>query len=205
MPEYDYVKITSPPRFQRSQSFSHHHHHHHRPRHARARCPENCACVSVDHWNDAVERERSLKDELRIVCQENQRLQSSKRGLQAEVDQLRGHLSHDGDAAAKLRRRVAALKAEVEAKDAALRELQKEKEVADIRVRELSVTVSNQGAELTQLEDDAVRMRRAHQKDQYDLGVRIDEARRAWGMVSDLQRRLRDCRLFPWRPGYGFA
>ncbi|TGJ82869.1 hypothetical protein E0Z10_g5892 [Xylaria hypoxylon] len=204
MAEYDYIKISASgnPRFVRSQSFSHHH----RPRYTpRVRCPENCACVSVEAWNELIERERktlsdnetlvrenrTLKTDYRAINQENRRLQGSNRDLQAQIGQ---HYSRDEDTAAKLRRRIVALKAEVDGHSVALHDLKKEKEVGDIRIRELSQTVSAQGVEITQLEDDVVRMHRLHKKDQHDLGVRTEEVRQAWGFVTDLRRQLRKCR-----------
>ncbi|KAI0423598.1 hypothetical protein F5Y09DRAFT_207356 [Xylaria sp. FL1042] len=213
MAEYDYIKFTSVPRFMRSQSF----HHHHRPRRT-TRCREDCACVSVEDWNDMVERERTaratseslardkraLKDDVRVLYHENQHLKTSKRELQDEVDQLRGHVCRDDDVV-KYRRRNAALHAEVTDKEVKLHDLRKEKEHLETRVRELSQTVSDQGAEITQLQDEIARLKRVHKKDQHDLGVRIEEVREAWSLVSDLQRRLRDCRPFPFRPRYSFA
>ncbi|KAI1352866.1 hypothetical protein F5Y01DRAFT_278870 [Xylaria sp. FL0043] len=215
MPEYDYIKFTSTsPRFVRSQSF----HHHHRPRqHARTgtRCREDCACVSVEDWNDMVERERSarstneslardnrtLKADLRAVYADNQRLQSAKRELQDEVDALR----RDDDVVSKFRRRMAALKAELDGKDLALQQLSKDKELADIRVRELSQTVSDQGAEIAKLEDDNALLKKIHKRDQHNLGVQTEKTNEAWSMVSELQRRLSDCRPFRFRPRYSFT
>ncbi|KAI3323832.1 hypothetical protein HD806DRAFT_495723 [Xylariaceae sp. AK1471] len=220
MPKYDYVTISTSnrPQFGRSQSFSHHHHH---PRHhIRPRCPDNCACVSTEDWTTLVERERStrsanetltrdnrtLKSDLRASHQENRALQDCNRGLQDELDQLRRHHSRDEDIVTRFRRRMAALKAEVDSKDHALHELQKEKDLADIRVRELSQTVSNQVAEITQLEDDNSVLSRVHKKDQHDLGVRTEEAREAWSLVSDLRRQLRKYHNpLPLRHRYAFA
>ncbi|KAI0452907.1 hypothetical protein F5B21DRAFT_505815 [Xylaria acuta] len=218
MPEYDYIKISTAgePRFVRSHSFSHHH----RPRHIRTRCPENCACVSLEEWNNLVERERStrsasetltrenriLKTDIHTILKDNRRLQGSNRDLQVEIDQLKGHYAHDEDNAVKSRRRIAALKAEIDNKDVALHDLKKDKDLADIRVRELSQTVTDQSAELSRLEDEIALLNRIHKKDQHDLGVRTEEVREAWSLVRDLQRQLRKWRdPFPFRRRYDFA
>ncbi|KAI1165924.1 hypothetical protein F5B18DRAFT_135439 [Nemania serpens] len=205
MPEYDYIKISTSglPRFVRSQSFSHHH----RPRHFRAtRCPDNCACVTLDDWTALVERERTthaanrtLKNDLRAAYDETRRLQD-------EVAQLKGRSSREEDVAAKFRRRLAELKAEVDDKEHALHDLRKAKDLADIRVRELTQTVTNQGVEVSQLADDVERLGRALKKDQHDLGVRTEEAREAWSLVSELRRQLRRCRdPLAFRRRYDFA
>ncbi|RYC56697.1 hypothetical protein CHU98_g9508 [Xylaria longipes] len=218
MPDYEHIKISTSgePRFVRSHSFSHHH----RPHYIRPRCPENCACVTLEEWNNLVERERStraanesltrenrtLKSDTHAVHKDNRRLQASNRELQDEIDQLKAHHSRDEDNTAKFRRRMAAMKAEVENKDLALLDLKKDKDLADIRVRELSQTVTDQSMEITQLKDDVVLYRRIHKKDQYDLGVRTEEVSEAWSLVRDLQRRLRKCRdPFPFRRRYDFA
>jgi chromosome segregation ATPase len=219
MPEYDYFKISTSawPPFERSRSFSHHHHHQHQhPRHhIRSRCPDNCARVSTDEWNLSIERERSvrttnetltrenrtLKSDLRASHQENRRLKDCNRNLQDELDELKRHHSRDDN----FRRRMAALKAEVDSKDHALHELQKEKNFADIRVRELSQTVTDQAREITQLEDDTALLGQAHKKDQRDLGARTQEVREAWSLIEDLRRQLRKCRdPLPFRRRYGF-
>ncbi|KAI0415524.1 hypothetical protein F5X98DRAFT_213262 [Xylaria grammica] len=206
MPEYDRIKIstTEYPRVLRSQSFSHHY----RPHRTRARCPENCACVTVDAWNDLVEGERmtlenneslkrenrSLKTDYRVIYQDNRRLQGSNRDLQAEVDQLKGRYTRDEDSTPKLRRRVAALKAERDGKDLALDELKeenkllrREKEIADTRVRELTQTVKDEGTRIDQLRDDMARVHQIRKQDQEDIKY-------AWGLVDKLQRRLREYR-----------
>ncbi|KAI8955139.1 hypothetical protein F4801DRAFT_376505 [Xylaria longipes] len=218
MPDYERIKISTSgePRFVRSHSFSHHH----RPHYIRPRCPENCACVTLEEWNNLVERERStraanesltrenrtFKSDTHAVHKDNRRLQASNRELQDEIDQLKAHHSRDEDNTAKFRRRMAAMKAEVENKDLALLDLKKDKDLADIRVRELSQTVTDQSMEITQLKDDVVLYRRIHKKDQYDLGVRTEEVSEAWSLVRDLQRRLRKCRdPFPFRRRYDFA
>ncbi|KAI0465633.1 hypothetical protein F4859DRAFT_375367 [Xylaria cf. heliscus] len=218
MPEYDYIKISTSgePRFVRSHSFSHHH----RPRHIRSRCPDNCACVSLDEWNSLIERERSarsandsllrenrsLKSELHTTYKENRRLQGNNRGLQGEAEELKGHISRDENNAAKLHRKIAALKAEVDSKDLALHDLKKDKDIADIRVRELSQTVTDQSTETARLEDEVALLNRMRKKDQYDLGVRTEEVREAWSLVRDLQRQLRKCcDPFSFRRRYDFA
>ncbi|KAI1197069.1 hypothetical protein F5X97DRAFT_194518 [Nemania serpens] len=218
MPEYDYFKFSTSglPRFVRSQSFSHNHNHHHRPRHSRAaaRCPDNCACVTLDDWTALSERERlahaaseklardnrSLKSDLRAAYDETRRLQD-------EVAQLRGRASRDEDvAAAKFRRRLAELKAEVDDKERALRDLGRAKDLADVRVRELTQTVTDQGVEVSQLADDVERLGRALKKDQLELGVRKEEAREAWSLVNELRRQLRRCRdPLAFRRRYDFA
>ncbi|KAI1754813.1 hypothetical protein F4782DRAFT_528172 [Xylaria castorea] len=218
MPDYDYIKIATSgePRFARSHSFSHHH----RPRHTRPRCPDNCACVSLEEWNSQVERERStrsanetltrenrtLKSDIHATIKENRRLQGINRDLQDEVDQLKAHHSRDENNAAKFRRRMEALKAEIESKDVALHELKKDRDLADIRVRELSQTVTDQSTEVTQLKDEIHLLRRIHKKDQHDLGVRTEEVREAWSLVRELQRQLRKWHdPFRFRRRYDFA
>ncbi|KAI0403423.1 hypothetical protein F4802DRAFT_571325 [Xylaria palmicola] len=225
LPEYDHVKITAPGRshFVRSHSFSHHH----RPRFGWTRCPEDCARVSLGEWNDLIERERgarsadeslarenrTLKSDLRTMYQETRRLDGRNRELQAEVNELRAHYHHyphyhhprdDGDdddvAAARFRRRVAALRAEVDGKERALRDLRKEKELVDVRVRELTQTVTDQGAEISQLAEDVERLRRSRKKDRHELGVRAEAVREAWSLVDDLRRQLRRYRDSPFPP-----
>ncbi|KAI1184946.1 hypothetical protein F5B17DRAFT_58028 [Nemania serpens] len=218
MPEYDYIKISTSglPRFVRSQSFSHHHHHHnHHPRHhARAtRCPDDCACVTLDDWTALVERERTAHAANEKLARENRSLKSDLRAaydetrrLQDEVAQLKGRSSREEDIAAKFRRRLAELKAELDDKEHALHDIRKAKDLADIRVRELTQTVTNQGVEVSQLADDVERLGRALKKDQHDLGVRTEEAREAWSLVSELRRQLRRCRdPLAFRRRYDFA
>ncbi|KAI0503246.1 hypothetical protein F5B22DRAFT_558971 [Xylaria bambusicola] len=190
MPEYEYVR-RSPSPFIRSRSFSYQT----RPRHCRLRCPENCACVSVEEWNELAINERTaresadnLRTELRATSRENNRLQATKRELQAELEQLRGH----GDAVAKFKRRMAKLAAEVEG-------LRKEKEVADIRIREISQTVTDKNLEIDQLQEENRQLARIHKRDK-------QETREAWKLVTDLQRRLHDCRhVFGFPRPYGYA
>ncbi|KAI0860243.1 hypothetical protein F4860DRAFT_479751 [Xylaria cubensis] len=218
MPDYDYIKVSTSgePRFARSHSFSHHH----RPRHFRPRCPDNCACVSLEDWNSLVERERNtrsanetltrenqtLKTDIRATIKENRRLQGINRDQHDEIESLKAHHLREEDNVGKFRRRMAALKAEIDSKDVALHELKKDKEIADIRVRELSQTVTDQSTEVTQLKDEISLLRRIHNKDQYDLGVRTEEVREAWSLVRDLQRQLRKCRdPFSFRRRWDFA
>ncbi|KAK5634255.1 hypothetical protein RRF57_009969 [Xylaria bambusicola] len=191
MPEYEYIR-RSPTPLVRPRSFSYQS----RPRHCRLRCPENCACVSVGEWNDLAMGERTareaadaLRTELRATSRENMRLQASRRELQAELEQLRaGH----GDAGAKFRRRVAKLAAEVD-------DLRREKEVADIRIREISQTVTDKNLEIDQLQEENRQLARIHKRDKQD-------AREAWTLVGELQRRLRDCRhVFGFPRPYGYA
>ncbi|KAI1305432.1 hypothetical protein F5Y03DRAFT_151875 [Xylaria venustula] len=182
MPEYDYVRYTTS-RPMRSQSFSQHHN----ARHTRPRCRENCACVSIDDWNDMVERERTARQTIEALTRDKRK----KQLLQAEVDELRG--------IDKLQRRtIADLETE-------LRKETKEKDHLDKRVREMSQTVSDQGDEIAQLEDEVERLRRAHKKDKRELGEQTERAREAWSVVSDLRRQLRDFHPFSFRPRYSFA
>ncbi|KAI0543829.1 hypothetical protein F4679DRAFT_79819 [Xylaria curta] len=217
MPDYDYIKVsTGEARFPRSHSFSHHH----RPRHFRPRCPDNCACVTLEDWNNLVERERStrstndtltrenqtLKTDIRATIKENRRLQAINRDQHEEIDQLKAHHLRDEDIAGKFRRKMTALNAEIHNKDVALHELKKDKDIADIRVRELSQTVTDQSTEVTQLKDEISLLRRIQKKDQHDLGVRTEEVREAWSLVRDLQRQLRKCRdPFSFRRRWDFA
>jgi chromosome segregation ATPase len=221
MPGYDYIKIStsSHPHFVRSQSFSHHH----RPRqHIRVRCPDNCASVPAEDWSNLVERERnarsandtltrenrSLKSDLRAAVQENRRLQDRNQELQDTVEQLTRHHSRDDNITAKLRRRLADFKAEVNDKDHIIHELKKEKDLADIRVRELSHTVSCQATEITQLDDEVKALNHIHKKEQHELGVRTEKVKEAWSLIDDLRRQLslHKCREhIPLRRRYGFA
>ncbi|KAI1110639.1 hypothetical protein F5Y14DRAFT_454836 [Nemania sp. NC0429] len=194
MPEYDYIKISTSglPRFVRSQSFSHHHHHN-RPRHyqSKTRCPDNCACVTLDDWTSLVERERTAHAASKELARENRAL---KNDLRAAYDQLKsGRSSREEELAAKFRRRLAELKAEAaDDKERALHDLRKAKDLADVRVRELTQTVTDQGVEVSQLAD--------------DLGVKAEEARRAWSLVTDLRRQLHRCRdPLGFRRRYDFA
>ncbi|KAI1170314.1 hypothetical protein F4777DRAFT_569622 [Nemania sp. FL0916] len=204
MPEYDYFKISTSgrPHFARSRSFSHHHRprHSHTHTHARTQCPENCACVTLEDWNALLEDNRTLKADLRGVSVELQRARE-------EGERLRKtHGLHDEEFAARFRRRIAGLKAEVDNKELELRDLGKAKDHADVRVRELSQTVSDQAGEIATLEDSLARLGRAHQKDQHALGVRTEEAREAWSLVGELRRQLRKCRdPLPFRRRYDFA
>ncbi|KAI1428901.1 hypothetical protein F5Y12DRAFT_640019 [Xylaria sp. FL1777] len=214
MTDYDYIEITSGPRYVRS------HRYHHGQRQYRARHPENCARVTVDEWNDVVDRERtarsthdtlkrhnhSLKADLTAIFDENQRLRSSRRDLQSEVEKLRvsytSRVDDDTNLSARLRRRMTDLRAEVDTRDLALRDLRREKDFADRRVRIMSRTITDQGAELTHLEDELARMKRIHKRDRRDLGVQTEAARDAWGFAGGLQRRLSDYRSFPFRSWY---
>ncbi|KAI0534777.1 hypothetical protein GGR58DRAFT_504953 [Xylaria digitata] len=201
MHEYDYYEFSlsgSPRRYTRSQSFSHHN----QPRRTRIRCPEACAGISVDTYNDLYSRERkavshneslmrenkSLKNDYRVVYQQN-------RDLRVELNQLKGRYSLDEDTLPKLRRRITGLKADLDSRELTLRDLREQKDLADTRIRTLSETVSRQGAEITGLGDDVARLRRIHKRDQRDLGE-------AWNLVHDLKRQVK-CREPLYFPRYG--
>ncbi|KAF2967362.1 hypothetical protein GQX73_g6194 [Xylaria multiplex] len=189
MPEYDYYEFSlsgSPRRYTRSQSFSYHN----QPRSTRLRCPENCAAISVDTYNDLYGRERkavshnesllrenrTLKNDYRVVYQQNQ-------DLRGELNDLKGRYSRDDNILPKLRRRITSLKEDLDIKELTLRDLRLEKDRADIRIRTLTGTVRRQNDEISGLGDDLACLRRTHKKDQHDLGVRDEEVKR-------LRRRL---------------
>ncbi|KAI0113668.1 hypothetical protein GGR51DRAFT_20311 [Nemania sp. FL0031] len=197
MPLYDYVEIST--ERPRRSSFSHYH----RPRHVRPRCPDNCARVSLDEYNSSVENERTLRALNQKLTDENNYLRTGNQELQDKVNHLRVYHSRDE----KHRRRIESLRAEVENKERALRSLEREKELADIRVRELSQTVTDQGLEINALEDKLERSKRIHKQDQNELGVRNEELREAWSLVKDLRRQLHRCRepFSSFRSRYDFG
>ncbi|KAI1123500.1 hypothetical protein F5Y10DRAFT_51892 [Nemania abortiva] len=201
MPSYEYVEIPTAGH-SRSRSFSYY-----RPlHHVRPRCPDNCARVSLDDYNILVESERNARVANDRLARENRRLQVSNQDLQDRVDQSRGHHSREE----KMRRKIEVLRLELEAKDLELRDLKKEKDLADIRVRELSQTVTDQNLEIDRLEDEIRSLKHVHKKDKHALGERLGERTEQWrqarALVEDLQRQLQRYRepFFSRRP-YGFG
>ncbi|GAP83899.1 hypothetical protein SAMD00023353_0503180 [Rosellinia necatrix] len=158
----------------RSRSFSYHH----RPSRnsGRPSCHDNCASVTFDEWSDLVERERRARAA-------NERLTRENRALLASAS------SRDKEKA-RLQAEGRGLRADLDARDAALRALRHDKGIADIRVRELTVTVNNQDREAQKLRDDLDRLDRLRKIDQR-------AARDAWARAEDLQHQLRASREPP--------
>ncbi|RYP66274.1 hypothetical protein DL770_008833 [Monosporascus sp. CRB-9-2] len=161
MPSYYFTDVKSRPsreyEFVRSKSFSfgHREHHHHHDRHHYRRvhiCPKNCAGISFDEWNAVVRENRSLstlnesttrqneslKCDLRNAKEEIHRLNAANKLLSEENEQLRCSLSHDGENAEKFRRRVAAMKIELEKKDHTIYHLEDENTSLAAKIRELN-------------------------------------------------------------------
>ncbi|EMR68194.1 hypothetical protein MGN70_001656 [Eutypa lata] len=160
MPSYYYgpevrIRSTRPSKkyeFVRSKSFSYghrdhhdrHHHHHHRVQ----VCPENCAGVTYDEWDAVLRDNRKISARYENTTRENQTLKNDLQNASAftqqlsdENQQLRYSLSHDSgsdDKVDKFRRRVAAMKAEVEKKDHTIYHLEKENASLIARVQELA-------------------------------------------------------------------
>ncbi|KAI0205557.1 hypothetical protein F4808DRAFT_237920 [Astrocystis sublimbata] len=174
MADYGRIKITTyEPQYMRSHSFSHRH----RPHRTRLRCPENCACVGIEEWDDLVVREQSaraandrLMRENRVLKRENQRL----------LDQLP---SREDEIASKFRRKIIGLKTDLERKDSVLHGLEKDGDLANRRIRELTKTVKDQSDENTQLQDRIDALDSHRRKDQSAL-------KEALARVHDLQRQL---------------
>ncbi|KAI6085601.1 hypothetical protein F4821DRAFT_146031 [Hypoxylon rubiginosum] len=171
---FEYRIKTSPTgrqQFVRSQSFSHHrdHDHHHR-HHYRTRCFDNCAGISLDQWNtlcnqnttlikdnDALTRENeTLKSDLQATTQENGRLLAYNQQMIDEIEGLRRSHSHDGENSERFRRRVAALKTEVEKKDREIHRLEKENDTFAKRVRVLTQTVSDHARRIADMTTDLI-------------------------------------------------
>lgn len=154
--------------FVRSKSFSYghrdHHDRHHRRHHHHHNllrgCPDNCAGVTYDEWDVVMRENRKNYTRSENTARENQTLKSDLQGakdeihrshvlnqqLSDDIEQLRYSLSHDGggggggDSATieKFRRRVAAMKGELEKKDLTIYELEKENASLAARIRELT-------------------------------------------------------------------
>ncbi|CAJ2511304.1 Uu.00g069290.m01.CDS01 [Anthostomella pinea] len=162
MPEFVRVTPSGQRQFVRSQSFSHHQHHS-RP-HYRPRCPDNCACVTIEQWdnlcdqnrnflsvNETLTREnRTLKSDLQALNQEVHRLRVFNQQIIDEVQELKRHPT-DEDNVGRYRRRVAELKTEVSGKDHDIRRLEKENGNFKIRVRTLTETVTGKDREIEKL------------------------------------------------------
>ncbi|KAI2632176.1 hypothetical protein GGR54DRAFT_634943 [Hypoxylon sp. NC1633] len=168
---FEYRVRTSPSGrqlFERSYSFSHnhdHHDHHHHRHHHRTRCFDNCAGISLEQWNslcqqnkdfiasnDVLTREnQTLKSDLQVTAQENHRLIASNNQMIDEIESLRRSHSHDGENTDKFRRRITALRTEVEHKDRELRHLEKENATLSTRVGVLSQTIKDQARRISDL------------------------------------------------------
>ncbi|KAI1358138.1 hypothetical protein F5Y08DRAFT_126633 [Xylaria arbuscula] len=198
MPEYEYIRRTPSPRFIRSHSFSYQT----RPRFCRLRCPENCACVSLDDWNELSQRERSAREKvekLRGAHAENRRLKQQLEELSSS------HRLRDTEEGVKARRRMTALRADLENKNVELHDLRRDKEVADIRVREISQTLTDKNMEIDDLTEKNRQLARANRGYKHDLEARAKEARNAWDIVGELRRQLRGFQHpFSFR-SYGYA
>lgn len=101
---YDYVEITTSPRFGRSRTFTHHHH----PPSSRPRCPPTCASITLETWNTHLEHQRQTRSE-------NRTLRTSSHRHQADLDAQRARYVAEED---KLKRRAALLREEIEVREA---------------------------------------------------------------------------------------
>ena len=192
---YEYVRRVPSPRFTRSRSFSYHT----RPRFSspsssssscRLPCPDSCACVTIDDWNDLSQRERESRERADKLRHDNRRLKEDLAALRDDTH----------------RRRVTVLRAELENRNIELEDLRREREVADIRVREISQTLTEKNLEIDALSEKNRLLIRANKHYKHDLEVRGKEARDAWDIVGELQRRLDGFRHHPFSfRSYGYA
>ncbi|KAI1403525.1 hypothetical protein F4819DRAFT_484600 [Hypoxylon fuscum] len=181
--------------FVRSQSFSHHHDHHHHRHHFRTRCFDNCAGISLEQWNSLCEQEKTLiasndtltrenqtlKGDLQASTQENTRLLAYNQQLADEVDGLRRSHSHDGENTERFRRRVAALRTEVESKDREVHRLERDNDTLATRVRVLSQTVSDHARRIADMSAKLVNWQKRADDFQSlweDMSSRYEKARR---------------------------
>ncbi|KAI0837447.1 hypothetical protein F5Y06DRAFT_297776 [Hypoxylon sp. FL0890] len=186
--------------FVRSSSFHDHHHHHHR-HHFRTRCFDTCAGISLEQWNSLCEQNKafiasnealtrenqSLKDDLEASTQENSTLTSYNKELLDEVVSLRRSHSHDSETTERFRRRIAALRTELDNQDREIGRLDKENKTLATRVRVLTETVSGS----YNWEREAERLRGLLEKTRRMLSARNRELNESEAIVEDQRRRLR--------------
>ncbi|KAI2773694.1 hypothetical protein F4815DRAFT_450250 [Daldinia loculata] len=156
---FEYCIRSCPPgrqQFTRSHSFSHHHDHHRY--HYRTRCSDDCAGISIEKLNslreqnkgliernDVLTREnQTLKYDLQASTQENSRLLACNRQMIDEIEELRRTRSLDSETAERFRRRVQAIKLEVDQKDKDIQGFKKENEILSKRVCVMTETISDQ-------------------------------------------------------------
>ncbi|KAI1411245.1 hypothetical protein F5Y13DRAFT_64541 [Hypoxylon sp. FL1857] len=191
----------------RSTSFHDHHdpnHHHHHRHHYRTRCFDNCAGISLEQWNSLCDQNKaviasnesltrenqSLKSELQATTQERNQLVADNRLLADEVDSLRrshSHSHHDGEAAERFRRRIAALKTELDNQDRLVSRLEKENATLSTRVRVLTETVSG----YFNWQREAERLQSLLEKTRRALSARNRELNESEAVVEEQRRRLR--------------
>ncbi|KAI0181604.1 hypothetical protein GGR52DRAFT_45529 [Hypoxylon sp. FL1284] len=230
---YEYRIKTSPSgrqQFVRSQSFTHHHDHdydHHRY-HYRTRCFENCAGISLEQWNtlrgqnkslmsdnETLTREnQALKTDLQTTSQENGRLVAYNQQMMEEIEGLRRSRSHDSDNSERFRRRVAALKTEVESKNKSIHHLEKENNTLAKRVGVLTQTVSDHAkrisdatADLIKLEGWYDNLKSKYEKVRRVLASQTRELDEKNILIEDQRRMIRrlETSLPPTRRRYSFA
>ncbi|KAI4870539.1 hypothetical protein F4820DRAFT_402551 [Hypoxylon rubiginosum] len=192
--------------FVRSQSFSHHHDHDHHRHHYRTRCFDNCAGISLDQWNtlcgqnktligdnDALTREnQTLKSDLQATSQENGRLIAYNQQMIDEIEVLRRSHSHDSDTTERFRRRVAALKTEVDNKDREIRRIEKENDTFATRIRVLTQTVSDHARRIADMTTDLINWEKRSDKFEgwyNDMKSKFENVRR---LVASQTRELDD-------------
>ncbi|KAI1106472.1 hypothetical protein F4804DRAFT_30485 [Jackrogersella minutella] len=210
---FEYIIKTSPlGRQQYVHSHSHRHYDSHHRHHRRPRCHESCAGVSVEQWdflhdenkelrisNDALTREnQSLKSDLKSATQENTRLVACNQALSDEVDGLRRSNSHDSMNSERFRRRIAALKTEVDNKERAVHHLEKENgnlatrvSVITDTVSVLTDTVSNLERKITNLKDAVFDFRTLYERTKRLLSTRTRELEDSKALVEAQRRTLR--------------
>ncbi|KAL7624130.1 hypothetical protein AAE478_005687 [Parahypoxylon ruwenzoriense] len=191
--------------FVRSHSFSHHHDDPHHRYHYRTRCFDSCAGISLEQWNILCEQNKNfvasnetltrdnqtLKSDLEASNQENQRLHAFNQQMIDEVGELRRSRSRDSENSERFRRRVAALKTEVDNKDKEIERLEKENTTLSARVRVLTQTVSDGAQRIVELTASLSRWRKRaddFQSSLEDIKSRYEKTRRFLATrTSDLE------------------
>ncbi|KAI1471766.1 uncharacterized protein F4812DRAFT_191471 [Daldinia caldariorum] len=185
--------------FTRSQSFSHHHDHRTRYQY-RSRCFDGCAEIPLEKWNsmreqkkdlmernDVLTREnQALKNDLQASTQENSRLLSHNQQMIEEIEELRRTRNLDAEATERFRRRVQALKLEVEQKDRDLLDLRRNNDTLNKRVGVMTETISALHQRISDKAACSKKRRDDYQKTVDEVTGRLDRARR------DLAARLRE-------------
>ncbi|KAI0853902.1 hypothetical protein F5Y00DRAFT_257202 [Daldinia vernicosa] len=156
---FEYCIRSCPPgrqQFTRSHSFSHHHDHHRY--HYRTRCSDDCAGISNEKWNSLREQKKgliernevltrenqTLKYDLQASTQENSRLLTYNQQMLNEIEELKRTRALDAETAERFRRRVQAIKLEVDQKDKDIQGLKKENDILSKRVCVMTETISDQ-------------------------------------------------------------
>ncbi|KAI1439065.1 hypothetical protein GGR50DRAFT_221539 [Xylaria sp. CBS 124048] len=178
------------PRPQRSFSANEHH----RPNPAR---PRHSGTVD---WSDLVESERNLRYVNGFLAHDNEMLKTDlyaiheeNRRLRREVKSLRqnpidpAHWRPAGAGAtpaaevptAQSHHRETALQAELDAKNLALRDQKKKRHLADIRVRELTQTVTLQNVEIDRLKYEKSQLLQSRRKNRDEIAILREQLREA--------------------------